>query len=105
VDLLEKTLVSTRALHGQTLADLEKTTLALKRIEKLYREDPIAEQVYDEKRLSRARDEYNNAFYKLSLSMASLQRVVEGPVATGSAGEGRGGTDPTAPPFLIYFLA
>lgn len=38
--------------------------------------------------LSRARDEYNNAFYNLSLSMAALQRVVEGPVTTGPAGEG-----------------
>jgi outer membrane protein len=38
--------------------------------------------------LSRARDEYNNAFYNLSLSRAALQRVVEGPVATGTTGEG-----------------
>lgn len=30
--------------------------------------------------LSRARDEYNNAFYNLSLSLAALERVVEGPV-------------------------
>jgi len=37
--------------------------------------------------LSRARDEYNNAFYNLNLSLAALERVVEGPVATGSAGE------------------
>jgi RND family efflux transporter MFP subunit len=49
-DLLEKTLVSTRALHGQTLAELERATLDLKRIEKLYREESIAEQVYDENR-------------------------------------------------------
>ena len=49
-DLLEKTLVSTRALHAQTLAELEKATLDLKRIEKLYREESIAEQVYDENR-------------------------------------------------------
>ncbi len=49
-DLLEKTLVSTRALYGQTLAELEKANLDLKRIEKLYREDSIAEQVYDENR-------------------------------------------------------
>jgi len=31
--------------------------------------------------LSRARDEYNNAFYNLNLSLAALERVVEGPVA------------------------
>jgi RND family efflux transporter MFP subunit len=49
-DLLGKTLVSTRALYGQTLAELEKANLDLKRIEKLYREESIAEQVYDENR-------------------------------------------------------
>ena len=49
-DLLEKTLASTRALHGQTLAELEKANLDLERIEKLYREESIAEQVYDENR-------------------------------------------------------
>ena len=37
--------------------------------------------------LSRARDEYNNAFYNLSLSLAALERVVEGSVATGTARE------------------
>ncbi len=37
--------------------------------------------------LSRARDEYNNAFYNLNLSLAALERVVEGPVAAGSAGK------------------
>jgi membrane fusion protein (multidrug efflux system) len=49
-DLLEKTLQSTRATHEQNLAELERATLDLKRIEKLYREDSIAEQVYDENR-------------------------------------------------------
>jgi outer membrane protein len=38
--------------------------------------------------LSRARDEYNNAFYNLNLAMAALVRVVEGPLATGSPGGG-----------------
>jgi len=33
--------------------------------------------------LSRARDEYNNAFYNLNLSLAALERVVEGPVSQG----------------------
>lgn len=36
--------------------------------------------------LARARNEYNNAVYNLSLSMAALERVVEGPVSPGSAG-------------------
>ena len=49
-ELLGKTLASTRSTHEQTLADLERATLDLKRIEKLYREDSVAEQVYDENR-------------------------------------------------------
>jgi RND family efflux transporter MFP subunit len=49
-ELLGKTLASTRSTHEQTLAELERATLDLKRIEKLYREDSIAEQVYDENR-------------------------------------------------------
>ena len=49
-ELLEKTLQSTRATHEQTLAELERATLDLKRFEKLYREDSIAEQVYYENR-------------------------------------------------------
>ena len=36
--------------------------------------------------LSRARDEYNNAFYNLNLSLAALERVVEGPVTPGPDG-------------------
>ena len=49
-DLLEKTLKGTRASYEQNQADLEKASRDLKRIEKLYREDSIAEQVYDENR-------------------------------------------------------
>lgn len=49
-DLLEKTLQSTRASREQNLADLEKAARDLARIEKLFREDSIAEQVYDENR-------------------------------------------------------
>ena len=36
--------------------------------------------------LTRARNEYNNAVYNLGLSLATLERVVEGPVSPGSAG-------------------
>ena len=36
--------------------------------------------------LSRARDEYNNAVYNVSLSLAALERVVEGPFAPGLDG-------------------
>jgi len=49
-ELLGKTLASTRSTHEQTLAELERATLDLKRIEKLYREESIAEQAYDETR-------------------------------------------------------
>jgi len=36
--------------------------------------------------LTRARTEYNAAFYDLGLSLATVERVVEGPVSPGSAG-------------------
>ncbi len=36
--------------------------------------------------LTRARDEYNSAFYNLSLSLAALERVVEGTVSPGPGG-------------------
>lgn len=48
--LLEKGVASTRATHGQVLADLEKARRDLERVETLYRQDSIAEQVYDENR-------------------------------------------------------
>jgi len=41
--------------------------------------------------LTRARTEYNNAFYDLRLSLAVLERVVEGPVAPEPAGGGARG--------------
>jgi outer membrane protein TolC len=42
--------------------------------------------------LTRARNEYNNAVYNLSLSLAALERVVEGPVETGPSSEGTPGS-------------
>jgi RND family efflux transporter MFP subunit len=48
--LLEKSVASTRAAHGQVLAELEKARRDLGRVETLYRQDAIAEQVYDENR-------------------------------------------------------
>jgi outer membrane protein TolC len=41
--------------------------------------------------LTRARTESNNAFYDLGLSLAILERVVEGPATTGPAGGGPAG--------------
>ncbi len=49
-DLLEKTIASTRASHGQVLVDLEKARADFRRIESLYKQEAIAEQVYDENR-------------------------------------------------------
>lgn len=49
-ELLGKTIASTRASHGQVLVDLEKAGLDFKRMENLYREEAIAEQLYDENR-------------------------------------------------------
>lgn len=49
-DLLDKTIASTRASHGQALADLEKAKRDLARMESLYRQESISEQLYDENR-------------------------------------------------------
>ena len=73
-DLLEKTLASTRALHGQTLADLAKATLDLNRIEKLYREDSIAEQVYDETRFRVKSLEKKGESLKADVERLELER-------------------------------
>jgi len=47
-DLLVKTLEAHRASHEQALAELEKAQSDLKRAENLYKEELIAEQLYDE---------------------------------------------------------
>ena len=49
-EILEKTLASTRATHGQVLVDLEKAGIDFRRMKSLYKQDAIAEQVYDENR-------------------------------------------------------
>jgi RND family efflux transporter MFP subunit len=49
-ELLDKTIASTRASHGQALADLEKAKRDLARMEVLYRQESISEQLYDENR-------------------------------------------------------
>lgn len=51
-DILEKTLESTKASYEQVLSDLEKARLDFQRIENLYKEESIAEQVYDENRFN-----------------------------------------------------
>lgn len=49
-DILEKKLVSAKSNYEQILTDLEKAKIDLKRIETLYKEDSIAEQIYDDNR-------------------------------------------------------
>jgi RND family efflux transporter MFP subunit len=49
-EILEKTLASTRASHEQVLVDLEKARVDFRRIENLYRQEAVAEQLYDENR-------------------------------------------------------
>ena len=47
-ELLKKTIESTRASYEQVLADLESSRIDMRRVEKLYREGLVAEQVFDE---------------------------------------------------------
>jgi len=49
-ELLDKTIESTKASHGQALADLEKAKRDLSRVESLYRQESVSEQLYDENR-------------------------------------------------------
>ena len=49
-EMLEKSIEATTASYEQALADLEKAIKDFKRIENLYSEDSIAEQVFDEYR-------------------------------------------------------
>lgn len=49
-ELLDKTIASMRASHGQALADLEKAKRDLARMENLFRQESISEQLYDENR-------------------------------------------------------
>jgi len=49
-ELLDKTIASTRASTGQVLTDLEKAQRDLARMESLYRQESISEQLYDENR-------------------------------------------------------
>ncbi len=49
-EILEKTLASTRASHEQVLVDLAKARADFRRIDNLYRQEAVAEQLYDENR-------------------------------------------------------
>lgn len=49
-DILEKRLASALATRDQTQAELEKSRIDFKRIETLYKEESVAEQLYDDYR-------------------------------------------------------
>ncbi len=49
-ELLDRTIDSTRASYEQSLADLEKAKRDLSRVESLYRQESVSEQLYDENR-------------------------------------------------------
>ncbi len=49
-DLLKKTLQATKANHQQVLSDLEKAEIDFKRVSNLYREESIAERIYNDHR-------------------------------------------------------
>jgi membrane fusion protein (multidrug efflux system) len=51
-DLLEKSLASLQASYEQVLTELEKAQLDLKRAQKLYQEQSVAEQFYDDARFA-----------------------------------------------------
>lgn len=53
-DLLRKNIETKKAFYEQVLSDLELATRDLKRIESLYKEDTVSEQVYDEYRFKAA---------------------------------------------------
>ena len=49
-DILEKRLEAAKANYEQILTDLERAKIEFKRIETLYKEESIAEQIYDDNR-------------------------------------------------------
>jgi RND family efflux transporter MFP subunit len=49
-ELLEKSIEARRASHEQVLSDLERASIDLKRVENLFKEEFISEQIYDENR-------------------------------------------------------
>jgi membrane fusion protein (multidrug efflux system) len=69
-DLLEKAFEAAQASHEQALAESEKAALEFKRMDELFKQDAVAEQVYDEARLD------VEAITKRSLSLkAEMERL------------------------------
>lgn len=79
-DLLEKTIESTRASHGQVLADLENARLDFERIDYLYKAESIAGQAYDESRfrvlgLEKKAESLNAELGRLELELEKKQEI------------------------------
>lgn len=81
-DLLRKDIQTKKALHEQVLTDIELTRRDLQRIEKLYREEAVSEQVYDEYRFKVANLEKKSASIKAEmekLEVELLKKIVRVP--------------------------
>ncbi|MEP9412671.1 MAG: efflux RND transporter periplasmic adaptor subunit [Candidatus Brocadia sp.] len=72
-DLLRKDIQMKKALYEQVSTDLELTRRDLKRIEKLYREEAVAEQVYDEHRFRVASLEKKSASMRAEIGRLGLE--------------------------------
>ncbi len=72
-DLLRKDIQTKRALHEQILTDIELARRDFKRIEKLYREEAVAEQVYDQHRLGVAGLEKKSVSMKTEIEKLEVE--------------------------------
>jgi RND family efflux transporter MFP subunit len=73
-DLLDNEIDGTRAAYEQVLVELEKAEKDLKRVESLYREDSIAETVYDENLFRKRGLEKKAGSLKAELERLLLQK-------------------------------
>lgn len=73
-EILDKTIASTRASHGEALADLEKAKRDLSRMEALYRQETISEQLYDENRFKAQSLEKKAESLQAELERLSVER-------------------------------
>ncbi|GAB4388289.1 MAG: multidrug efflux RND transporter periplasmic adaptor subunit VmeC [Thermodesulfovibrionales bacterium] len=73
-DLLEAQIESTRATYEQVLAQLEKAGKDLRRMEALYKEDSVAQTVYEEHLYREKELDRNAASLKADLERLALER-------------------------------
>lgn len=72
-DLIRKDIQTKKALYEQALTDLELSRRDLKRIERLYREEAVAEQVYDEHRFRVTNLEKKSASIKSEMERLEVE--------------------------------